>query len=649
MTTPTPLHSSTSRSTRFRRLAIRSTCASATVLIAWSVSAGSVTLAAPPTAVQAPSVQASFAGLRLGSQGGDVTALQNALIAAGMNVPGGDDGVFGSGTAQAVIDFQNGRGLPATGEVDQATAEALAPSSVPGSDTSTSTSADAGLAEGARGPAVVALQNALVAKGVYLAGGADGVYGSLTTRAVRQFQGWNGLPPTGSVTARTAQLLGLSGGAASGGATPAPAPAPATPSASTSFVGLARGARGDNVKQLQVALQGTGLVVRGGADGVFGAGTESSLKLFQRVNGIAETGVLTERGAGILGLGTGGAAATPSSTPASSSYLGLAVGARGAAVKDVQAALLAAGVRVRGGADGVFGTVTKTALLSYQSAVGAPADGTVNQATIDNLRPGSGQGPVPFAGGTPAGGTPTATPPSTNSYVGLAIGARGDKVAELQKALQSTGLVVRGGADGVFGGATKTALMAFQKVNGIAQTGVTTERGVAILGLGSGGAQGVANPGSGGGAVQLVRFPAQGRCFFGDTWGAARAAGRRHEGVDIIAKEGNLLYAVVDGTISKQYWDQPGALSGNGLRVAQADGTYFTYLHMSGFAPGIAVGTKVKAGDVIGFVGNTGSSATAHLHFEVHPGGGAAVNPYPYVKAIDDCSNANPQYQSSFS
>ena len=69
---------------------------------------------------------------------------------------------------------------------------------------------------------------------------------------------------------------------------------------------------------------------------------------------------------------------------------------------------------------------------------------------------------------------------------------------------------------------------------------------------------------------------------------------------------------------------------------------------MSGFAPGIKIGTKVKAGDVVGFVGNTGSSATAHLHFEIHPSGGAAVNPYPYLKAIDDCGNTTPQYQSSF-
>ena len=92
----------------------------------------------------------------------------------------------------------------------------------------------------------------------------------------------------------------------------------------------------------------------------------------------------------------------------------------------------------------------------------------------------------------------------------------------------------------------------------------------------------------------------------------------------------------------------PGALSGNGLRLTVADGTYFTYLHMLDVAPGIKVGTKVKAGDIIGFVGNTGSSATAHLHFEIHPGGGGAVNPYPYVRAIDACKDTSERFQTSY-
>jgi murein DD-endopeptidase MepM/ murein hydrolase activator NlpD len=124
---------------------------------------------------------------------------------------------------------------------------------------------------------------------------------------------------------------------------------------------------------------------------------------------------------------------------------------------------------------------------------------------------------------------------------------------------------------------------------------------------------------------------------------APRSGGRLHQGVDIIAARGKLLYAVVSGTISRVYVDAPGTLAGNGLRIAQDNGTYFTYLHMDTFAPGIALGTKVTAGQVIGTVGSTGNAATPHLHFEVHPAGGAAVNPYPMVKPIDACNVTAPR------
>ena len=83
-------------------------------------------------------------------------------------------------------------------------------------------------------------------------------------------------------------------------------------------------------------------------------------------------------------------------------------------------------------------------------------------------------------------------------------------------------------------------------------------------------------------------------------------------------------------------------MPGNGLRLTMKDGTYFFYAHLLSFADGIEVGSKVKAGQVIGRNGNTGSSGTAHLHFEIHPNGGAAINPYPIVKAIDGCSVTEP-------
>ena len=132
-------------------------------------------------------------------------------------------------------------------------------------------------------------------------------------------------------------------------------------------------------------------------------------------------------------------------------------------------------------------------------------------------------------------------------------------------------------------------------------------------------------------------FPVQGPCSFNDTYGAPRSGMRVHEGVDIIAKAGQWIYAVKDGTLTRQYLDGPASLSGNGWRLTAADGTYFFYAHLSAFAAGLSVGSKVRAGQIIGQVGMTGNAPIPHLHFEVHPGGGASVNPTPVVKAVDGC------------
>ncbi len=138
-------------------------------------------------------------------------------------------------------------------------------------------------------------------------------------------------------------------------------------------------------------------------------------------------------------------------------------------------------------------------------------------------------------------------------------------------------------------------------------------------------------------AVAIDAFPAQGLCSFSDTYAAPRAGGRVHEGVDIIAKAGQWVYAVKDGTLTKQYFNSPGSLSGDGWRLTGVDGTYFFYAHLSAFAPGLVVGSAVKAGQIIGQVGMTGNAPIPHLHFEIHPGGGASVNPTPIVRAVDGC------------
>ena len=641
MTARRIIHARTRWRTPLRRVCTVSLVAASTLVPA----SGLVAAQEAPVAQSATLVAGEVTGLSQGDRGSAVKALQQALLDAGVTVAGGADGIFGPATKAAVTAFQAARGLPQTGSVDAATADLLATTTsattTESSDSSGSTGSFADLAAGDSGDLVRALQEKLIDFGVYLSTGANGTWGSVTTRGLTQFQRWNGLTPTGTMNTATVKRLGLDGSASTVASTTTAtttAPTATTTTSSNPYVGLAQGARGDRVAELQKALQSTGLVVRGGADGIFGSATATALKAFQGFNGLTQNGIVSERAAELLGLGTSTSTTTPPA--ATSPYLGLKVGSQGQLVKDVQQALINAGVTVRGGADGAFGNATKTALTSYQSSVGINADGTVNQGTIDALKLGTSGTPTPFSGSTTDSGS-NDTGSTTSGYVGLRQGSNGPLVVDLQEALLDMGLVISGGADGVFGSDTTRALKAFQSVNGIAQTGIVTERGARLMALGS--STSTSNT-----SFELERFPVQGLCFFGDTWHAPRGGGRLHVGTDVIAAEGKLLYAVADGEITKFFWDQPGALSGNGIRLTQPNGTYFIYLHMLGFAPGIEVGTKVTAGDVIGWVGNTGSSATAHLHFEIHPNGGDAINPYPYMKAIDGCKNTTPQYQSSF-
>lgn len=147
--------------------------------------------------------------------------------------------------------------------------------------------------------------------------------------------------------------------------------------------------------------------------------------------------------------------------------------------------------------------------------------------------------------------------------------------------------------------------------------------------------------------VQMAAFPVQGPCWYADTWQAPRGGGRLHEGVDVIAKSGQFLYAVVDGTLTKQAFDRPGSLAGNAwwLTAADGTGTYYFYAHLVAFAPGLKVGSRVKAGQIIGWVGRTGNASSPHLHFEIHPNGGRAINPTPSVRAVDACRTTEPPPQ----
>lgn len=128
-------------------------------------------------------------------------------------------------------------------------------------------------------------------------------------------------------------------------------------------------------------------------------------------------------------------------------------------------------------------------------------------------------------------------------------------------------------------------------------------------------------------------FPVFGaNATFSDDYGAPRAGTGWHHGNDIFAPIGTPLLAVADGVLSKVGVN---TLGGNRLWLRDDLGNSYYYAHLSGYAAGVADGVRVRGGEIIGFVGNTGQAITTppHLHFEVHPGDGASVDPYPYLLA----------------
>jgi peptidoglycan LD-endopeptidase LytH len=114
---------------------------------------------------------------------------------------------------------------------------------------------------------------------------------------------------------------------------------------------------------------------------------------------------------------------------------------------------------------------------------------------------------------------------------------------------------------------------------------------------------------------------------FSDTWGAPRSGGRRHEGVDMIGARGTSLLAVVGGVATSG----SNVLGGITVSLIGNDGNRYYYAHLDSV---LNMGS-VTAGTPIGVIGQTGNAqmSVPHLHFEIHPGGGPAVNPYPTVYA----------------
>jgi murein DD-endopeptidase MepM/ murein hydrolase activator NlpD len=92
----------------------------------------------------------------------------------------------------------------------------------------------------------------------------------------------------------------------------------------------------------------------------------------------------------------------------------------------------------------------------------------------------------------------------------------------------------------------------------------------------------------------------------------------------------NKVHAIVDGVVSRQSTSSLGGIS---LYLQGDNGIEYYYAHLDSYAS--RVGQRVKAGELIAYNGQTGNArfTAPHVHFEVHPGGGTPVDPYPYVKA----------------
>jgi murein DD-endopeptidase MepM/ murein hydrolase activator NlpD len=133
-------------------------------------------------------------------------------------------------------------------------------------------------------------------------------------------------------------------------------------------------------------------------------------------------------------------------------------------------------------------------------------------------------------------------------------------------------------------------------------------------------------------------FPVYGPTSYIDTFGAHRADVTYHHGDDIFGTLGQPLVACTDGIVFSVGFNKIG---GNRLWIVDKAGNQFYYAHLSAFAVNAVNGSHVKAGQVIGFMGNTGDAEGTpyHLHFEIHPvsflylGYDGAVDPTPYLNA----------------
>lgn len=144
-------------------------------------------------------------------------------------------------------------------------------------------------------------------------------------------------------------------------------------------------------------------------------------------------------------------------------------------------------------------------------------------------------------------------------------------------------------------------------------------------------------------------FPVAGPATFRDDWHDPRftPVPHLHQGNDIFAAFGTPARAPVAGTVRFA----EGGAGGRAAYVTAPDGTWYYLAHLDAFAPDLANGDAVAKGRAVGFVGDSGNGrgGAPHVHFEIHPGGGEAINPKPVLDAwLAEAVDSAPALITSF-
>ena len=430
-----------------------------------------INLANIPAPTPQPGAE-KYTELKNGSEGAAVTALQSALAELGYLEEEDVDGKFGSKTEDALKVFQKRNGLTQDGIASQDLQLKLyedTPKDTRGYRQYVRTVppvAGAVIREKSKGEPVTKLQTRLKELGYY-EGELTGVCDENTVAAIKLFEGKHGLVADGEMSAADQQVLyGATAMEASVVVTPSPTPTVQPPTKT-----LRPGDKDDEVKLLQQRLKDLGYYT-GNITGVYNDATTEAVKAFQKKSSLEEDGVLGPITRTVL-YGVNAIYAVPTAIPVSTptptttpltpeNVIVIRAGSMGEVVRRLQARLQELGYYTSR-LDGVYLTDDIEAVRAFQSANGLKVDGKAGYETQTALYSDSA-----------IRGNANVTSGETALVNTLRYGSEGAEVTTLQNRLIALGYLA-GSADGKFGRNTKSAVIAFQKANGLSVDGVVGE------------------------------------------------------------------------------------------------------------------------------------------------------------------------------